>query len=216
MPPRALRRVECFAVIVRLSGPGVRRLTELLADPLDVIDRLEADAVDRSDPYWNRIEVLMRSALRQVGDVDDEVDAKHLRETGARRTLEAASRYVGFALAFEYLRSRLGTAVVTRRAVSGGEARLMVDDDLWYAPLLKTARGVPREPEPLWEVRSADHHTWLALLRYHGEWGVEAQLFRDGEFVMGCRFNTRAEAVQWAELERRRRMRRSVPVRTTS
>jgi len=69
-------------------------------------------------------------------------------------------------------------------------------------PIFKTARVVPREPEPLWEVRSADHHTWSALLRYHGEWGVEGQLFRDGEFVMGCRFNTRAEAVQWAEGER--------------
>ena len=55
------------------------------------------------------------------------------------------------------------------------------DDDLWFSPLLKTARVVPREPEPLWEVRSADHHTWSALLRYHGEWGVEAQIYRERE-----------------------------------
>ena len=78
----------------------------------------------------------------------------------------------------------------------------MADDDLWFAPLLKTARVVPREPEPLWEVRSLDHHTWSALLRYHGEWGVEAQINRDGNFVIGWRFNTRVEAVQWAEAER--------------
>ena len=68
--------------------------------------------------------------------------------------------------------------------------------------LLKTARVVPREPEPLSEVRSLDHHTWSALLRYHGEWGVEAQIYRDGNFVIGWRFNTRVEAVQWAEAER--------------
>ena len=54
----------------------------------------------------------------------------------------------------------------------------------------------------MWEVCSADHHTWSALLRYHGEYGVEALLYRDGEFVMGYRFNTRAEAVQWADGER--------------
>jgi hypothetical protein len=54
----------------------------------------------------------------------------------------------------------------------------MADEDLWFSPLLKTARVVPREPEPLWEVRSPDHHTWSALLRYHGEWGVEAQILR--------------------------------------
>ena len=30
----------------------------------------------------------------------------------------------------------------------------MVDDDLWFSALLKTARVVRREPEPLWEVRS--------------------------------------------------------------
>src|SRR5207245_4088349 len=79
-------------------------LTELLADPLDLIDRLEAAAVDLSDPYWARIEVLMRSTLRQVGDVDDVADANHLRETSAGRTLEMAARFAGFALAFEYLR----------------------------------------------------------------------------------------------------------------
>jgi hypothetical protein len=78
----------------------------------------------------------------------------------------------------------------------------MADDDLWFTPLLKTARVVPREPEPLSEVRSPDHHAWSALLRCHGEWGVEAQLFRDGEFVMGWRFTTKAEAIAWAQAER--------------
>ena len=52
----------------------------------------------------------------------------------------------------------------------------MVDDEPWFAPQLKTARVIPREPEPLWEVRCTDHHTGLPLLRHHGEWGVDAQL----------------------------------------
>src|SRR5437773_9701897 len=33
------------------------------------------------------------------------------------------------------------------------------DDDLWFSPLQK-ARVVPLEPQPLWEGRSPDHHTW--------------------------------------------------------
>jgi hypothetical protein len=77
----------------------------------------------------------------------------------------------------------------------------MADDDLWFSPLLKTARMVPRESERLWKVFSADQHTWSARFLDHGEWGVEAQLFRDGEFVMGWRFNTKAEALAWAESE---------------
>jgi hypothetical protein len=36
----------------------------------------------------------------------------------------------------------------------------------------------------------------------HGTYGIEAQILRDGELVIGRRFETRALAVQWAELER--------------
>jgi hypothetical protein len=56
--------------------------------------------------------------------------------------------------------------------------------------------------ELLWEGRSADHHTWSVRLRFPGEWGVEAQILCDGEFVFGQRFSTRSEAVTWAEKER--------------
>lgn len=80
----------------------------------------------------------------------------------------------------------------------------MADDDLGFSALLKTARLVPRGPDALWEVRSADYHTWSALLRYHGEWGVEAQVFRDGAFVISHRFPTKAEAVAWADEGARR------------
>ena len=40
------------------------------------------------------------------------------------------------------------------------------------------------------------------VLRYHGEYGVEALFLRDGELFYGRRFDTRALAVQWAEQER--------------
>jgi hypothetical protein len=68
----------------------------------------------------------------------------------------------------------------------------MADDDLWVAPFLKAARGVPQEPELLWHLRSADGHSWWALLRFHGESGMEAQIYRDGELVL----QTKAEAVE--------------------
>jgi hypothetical protein len=38
-------------------------------------------------------------------------------------------------------------------------------------------------------------------LRYQGAWGVEAQILRDGELVIGRRFDTKSLAVQWAEQE---------------
>jgi hypothetical protein len=60
----------------------------------------------------------------------------------------------------------------------------------------------PRPGEPLWEFRRADHHTFSCELRYHGEWGVEAQILRDGDLLVGRRFDTKALAMQSAELER--------------
>ncbi|PYR27251.1 MAG: hypothetical protein DMF98_06480 [Acidobacteria bacterium] len=56
----------------------------------------------------------------------------------------------------------------------------MVDDDLWYAPLLKTARVVPREPEPLWEIRSAEAVAWADGERAHLEQVCDAQLHLPG------------------------------------
>lgn len=45
--------------------------------------------------------------------------------------------------------------------------------------------------------------TWESELRCHGEYGVETQLLRQGELVIGPRFDTRSLAVQWAEEERK-------------
>jgi hypothetical protein len=78
-----------------------------------------------------------------------------------------------------------------------------VDDEPFYSPKhrLPDPPRVPRLGEPLWSLR-VNHVTWSCELRYHGEWGVEAQILRDGDLVIGRRFDTRALAVQWAELER--------------
>jgi hypothetical protein len=43
----------------------------------------------------------------------------------------------------------------------------------------------------------------MCQLRSHGEYGWEAQLFRDGEFYAGRRFDLRAQAVAHAEQTRR-------------
>jgi len=76
-------------------------------------------------------------------------------------------------------------------------------DDPFYSPSHKPSPPrVPRPGDPLWSVR-ANGATWEAQLRYHGEYGVEAQLFEQGELVIGCRFDTRDLAVQWAEEERK-------------
>ena len=39
-------------------------------------------------------------------------------------------------------------------------------------------------------------------LKYHGEFGVEAQIFENGDLIVGYRHQTRALAVQWAERQR--------------
>ena len=44
--------------------------------------------------------------------------------------------------------------------------------------------------------------TWSAELRYHGEYGVEAQILRNGELSIGSRFPLKGQAVRWVEEER--------------
>jgi hypothetical protein len=54
--------------------------------------------------------------------------------------------------------------------------------------------------EALWAIR-VKHTTWSAELRYHPEWGVEAQILRDGDLVIGRRFDTKARAVDGGRAE---------------
>jgi hypothetical protein len=74
-------------------------------------------------------------------------------------------------------------------------------------PLLSGHRAPVRPPrnpgEPLWEFRRADHHTFAAELRFHGEsYGWEAMILRDGDLLGSRRFIMRAEAETWAASER--------------
>jgi hypothetical protein len=72
----------------------------------------------------------------------------------------------------------------------------MSNDALWNSPQPRPCK--PRPCDPLWSVRH-NHHAYAAQLRYHGEYGVEAQILRDGDVLVGYRFQTRALAVLWAE-----------------
>jgi hypothetical protein len=70
-------------------------------------------------------------------------------------------------------------------------------------PPTGTLRRRGRTPdELLWEVQK-NQGTWSCELWDHGDHGVEARILRNGHWVIGCQFDTKALAVQWAEQERR-------------
>jgi metal-dependent hydrolase (beta-lactamase superfamily II) len=78
-------------------------MTQPLAHPDAIISRIEAHAGNNShDPYWARIEALMRVALNDGGDPDQIDDARLLRQTTGGVVLETAARHVGFVLGVEY------------------------------------------------------------------------------------------------------------------
>jgi len=77
----------------------------------------------------------------------------------------------------------------------------MTQDDPFYSPTHRSAPRVPRPGERIWELR-ADHVTGSCELRYHGEFGVEAQILGEGDLFSAHTFQTRALAVQWATEER--------------
>jgi hypothetical protein len=72
-----------------------------------------------------------------------------------------------------------------------------------YDEFLKGLDETPKQPvlEPLWSFQK-DRRTISCLLRYHGPYGVEAQILSDGDLRVGRRFDTKELAVQWANLER--------------
>ena len=61
----------------------------------------------------------------------------------------------------------------------------------------------PETGESLWSVQKGDV-TWSAELRYHGEYGVEAQILRNGDLRIARTFVLRDLAVGWATNERDR------------
>lgn len=74
---------------------------------------------------------------------------------------------------------------------------------LWNAPPPPPRKATPGEL--LFEfVRASDDALMTCELRCHGEsYGWEAQFLERGEFLYSRRFDTRALAVHWAELERK-------------
>ena len=74
----------------------------------------------------------------------------------------------------------------------------MSDEQPFYAPNAKPLPPrVARRGEPLFSfVR--EHDRFACELRYHAEWGVEAQFLKNEELLVGRRFDLREQAVRWA------------------
>ncbi len=79
-------------------------------------------------------------------------------------------------------------------------------DDPFYALGRKPMPPLESHPgQVLFEfVRESDLAHFRCEPRTHGERGVEAQFWTNGELLVGRRFDTRALAVQWAVVERER------------
>ena len=82
----------------------------------------------------------------------------------------------------------------------------MSDEPRWH-PTPDTWRKTPaRTPHPqqcAYEfARELDHTRWRCELVDDGEFGIDAQIFRNEEFSYSIRFPNRAFAVAYAELER--------------
>jgi hypothetical protein len=85
-----------------------------------------------------------------------------------------------------------------------GRETMTNDDEPFYQP---GRTGPPQKPRP-GEVlfafaRESDQARFRCDLRYHDEYGVEAQFFKDGSLLIARVFATKALAVRWAEEERR-------------
>jgi len=78
----------------------------------------------------------------------------------------------------------------------------VVDDEPWFAPQPEDRQGDPaRARTPMGGPLHWPSHL-VAAAPLSREWGVDAQLYRDGDLVIDRRFHTRAEAVEWAEAQR--------------
>jgi hypothetical protein len=72
---------------------------------------------------------------------------------------------------------------------------------LWNAT--PPAPQQPTAGQRLFEfTRASDRAPMMCELRGHGEFGWEVQFLERGELLYSRRFDTRALAIQWAELER--------------
>ena len=77
-----------------------------------------------------------------------------------------------------------------------------MSDDAFYRPNFRPPPRAPRPGEPIWSLHK-DGSTWSAEVRDHGTGvGIEAQILRDGDLVIGPRFDLRELAMRWAEQKR--------------
>ena len=75
----------------------------------------------------------------------------------------------------------------------------------YYVPnRAPTPRRPPKPGENALLEFQDGHDRYLCELRHHGDpFGVEAQFYRNGQFLHSQRFDTRELAVLWAKAERR-------------
>ena len=78
----------------------------------------------------------------------------------------------------------------------------MTPDHPFYSPHHTPPQVKPRPGEKLWSLHQ-EGVVWSAELRYNGECGVECQICREGQLVIGRRFDLKAQAIQWGEEERK-------------
>jgi hypothetical protein len=74
-----------------------------------------------------------------------------------------------------------------------------MSDQPFYAPARKPATPRQRQPgEHLWSVQK-DGQQLECELRDHDAWSAEVQIYRDGEFLYGRRWPSRALALEGAD-----------------
>jgi hypothetical protein len=81
-----------------------------------------------------------------------------------------------------------------------------MNDQPFDSPNHTPARRQPRVGEHLWAIRKNCRQLDCEL-RDHGGWGVEVQVSREGEFLYGRRWATRAEALEEADERKARYLR---------
>src|SRR5207247_1947110 len=91
----------------------------------------------------------------------------------------------------------------THPVMLGGILSIMADDEPFYSPTHKPPppRTVRRAGARIWTVQKGPV-TWTCELKYHGEWGVEAMILRNGELVISQRFLLHEQASRWSEEQR--------------
>jgi hypothetical protein len=72
-----------------------------------------------------------------------------------------------------------------------------MNDEPFYAPNRATAPRQRQPGEHLWAIRKEGRQLDCEL-RDHGTWGVEVQVYREGEFLYGRRWASRALALEEA------------------